>query len=62
MGFQLNFSKCELISGADHQVSNATLRSFARVSITDASLLGAPLFSGVALDEAWATRCSEQSS
>jgi len=33
MGHQLNISKCELISGADHQVSNATLRSFAPVSI-----------------------------
>jgi len=51
MGLQLNISMCELISGADHHVSNVT---YARVSIADASLLGAPLFSGATLDEAWA--------
>ena len=51
----------QLISSPDFQVSDATLRSFSRTSIADASLLGAPLFPGVVLDEAWAAACSELS-
>ena len=41
--------------------NNATLRSFSRTSIADASLLGVSLFPGVVLDEAWAAACSELS-
>ena len=52
MGLHLNIVKCELISSPDFQVSDATLKSFPRTSIADASLLGAPLFPGVVLDEA----------
>ena len=61
MGLHLNIAKCELISSPDFQVSDTTLRSFSRTSIADASLLGAPLFPGVVLDEAWAAACSELS-
>ncbi len=61
MGLHLNIAKCEIISSPDFQVSDATLRSFYHTSIADASLLGAPLFPGVVLDEAWAAGCSELS-
>jgi len=33
------------------------LQKFKRVEIGDATLLGAPLFSGTVLDEAWSARC-----
>ena len=61
IGLQLNIAKCELISSPNFQVSDATLRSFSHSSIADTSLLGAPLFPGVVLDEAWAAGCSELS-
>ena len=59
MGLHLNIAKCELISSPDFQVTDATLWSFSHTSIADASLLGAPLFPGVVLDEAWAAGCSD---
>ena len=61
MGLHLNIAKCELITSPDFHVSDATLRSFSRISIADASLLGAPLFPGEVLDETWAAACSELS-
>jgi len=36
-----------------------TLQSFHRVELEDASLLGAPLFPGAALDTAWDGRCED---
>jgi len=59
MGLHLNIFKSELISSSDFQVSDITLnlKSFSRLYIDDASLLGAPLFPGVVLDEAWAAGC-----
>jgi len=52
MGLQLNIFNSSL-----EQIIRSLMprMSFARVSIADTSLLGAPLFSGVALDEAWTT-------
>ena len=50
-------SKCELIAHKGFQVDDALLQSFHRVEFEDASLLGAPLFPGVALDTAWDDRC-----
>jgi len=38
-------------------VSNQWLQSFTRVDINEATLLGAPLFQGPALDKAWTDRC-----
>ena len=55
----LNVSKCELIADEDFQVDDALLQSFHRVEFGDISLLGAPLFPGVALDTAWHDRCED---
>jgi len=57
MGLALNTSKCELIAHSDFLVNDDLLRSFTRVDISDATLLGAPLFTGPALDKAWSDRC-----
>jgi len=61
MGLHLNIAICELITSPDFRVSDATLRSYSRISIAHASLLGAPLFPGVVLDVTWAAACSELS-
>ena len=58
IGLSLNVSKCELIAHKDFQVDNALLQSFHRVELEDATLLGAPLFPGAALDTAWDDRCN----
>jgi len=55
----LNVSKCELIAHSDAVISDTLLQSFNRVEIEDATLLGAPLFPGPALDRAWAERCEK---
>ena len=52
-------SKCEIIAHKDFQVDDALLQSFHRVEFEDVSLLGAPLFPGVALDTAWDDRCED---
>ena len=57
MGLHLNISKCELITHKDQAIFDNLLQSFTRVDIADASLLGAPLFHGPALDTAWKKRC-----
>ena len=59
IGLSLNVSKCELIAHKDFQVDDALLQSLHRVEFEDASLLGAPLFPGVALDTAWDDRCED---
>lgn len=59
IGLSLNVSKCELIAHKDFQVDDALLQSFHRVELEDASLLGAPLFPGAALDTAWDDRCED---
>ena len=50
IGLSLNVSKCELIAYSDEVISDTLLQSFNRVEIEDATLLGAPLFPGPALD------------
>jgi len=59
IGLTLNVSKCELIAHNDVVVSDAVLQSFNRVKIEDATLLGAPLFPGPALEKAWDKRCED---
>ena len=61
LGLTLNVSKCELIAHDKLIIQDALLQSFSRVSIGNATLLGAPLFTGAALDRAWADRCSDLS-
>jgi len=59
IGLSLNVYKCELIAHKDFQVDDALLQSFHRLELEDASLLGAPLFPGAALDTAWDDRCED---
>ena len=59
MGLSLNITKCELIADNELLVSDTLLESFHRVKIADATLLGAPLFPGSALDKAWDDRCED---
>ena len=49
-GFELNITKCELISKSPSQLSSSTLNNFIQVLSSEASLLGAPLFRGSCLD------------
>ena len=59
MGLHLNVSKCEVIAHADTIIADQRLSDFQRIDISEALLLGAPLFRGFTLDEAWAKRCNE---
>jgi len=59
MGFTLNPSKCELIAHQDLSVKDDCLLSFVRVNVSDATLLGAPLFPVTVLDKAWSDRCAD---
>ena len=52
MGLTLNTFKCELIAHPDFSVTDDLLQSFARVDISDTTLLGAPLFTGSVLIDA----------
>jgi len=58
IGLSLNV-ECELITHRDFQVNDALLQSFKRVELEDATLLGAPLFVGAALNSAWENRCED---
>ena len=40
-------------------VKDDCLLSFVRVNVSDATLLGAPLFPGPVLDKAWSDRCAD---
>ena len=62
MGLTLNVSKSELVSRNDVTADGGTLSSFSRVEVKDLTLLGAPLFSGPVLNDAWEERCNEMSS
>ena len=55
IGLSLNVSKCELIAHKDFQVDDGLLQSFQRVEFEEATLLGAPLFCGMA----WDVRCKD---
>jgi len=57
LGLALNIAKCELIAHQDFVSKDRVLQKFKRVEIGDATLLGAPLFSGTVLDEARSARC-----
>jgi len=59
LGLSLNTEKCELIAHHDFALQDPVLQQFKRVDIGAATLLGAPLFSGTSLDEAWLTRCDD---
>jgi hypothetical protein len=59
MGLTLNISKCELFCHPNTSIVDPMLRSFSRRNINDASLLGAPLFVGPELDDAWSTRLTD---
>ena len=59
MGLNINVSKCELIAQPGCHVTDPTLLSFQQIPLENAELLGAPLFSGTALDLIWAKRCDE---
>jgi len=52
VGLDLNISKCELISRPGCVVTDPTLQSFLQLPVSDAELLGAPLFPGAVLDTA----------
>jgi len=59
MGHCLNPSKCEVISHPDLKIADQTILSFIFVSVADATLLGAPLFSGKVLDDTWSACCED---
>ena len=61
LGLTLNASKCELIAQDCLTVTDNFLQSVPRVKISEADLLGAPLFPGPALDKAWSDRCADLS-
>ena len=59
MGLVLNASKCELIADSKMVVADRLLASFGRVEVEKSSLLGAPMFPGKTLDDAWWSRCAD---
>ena len=61
MGLSLNDAKCEVISLPGTNIREVALMSFQSTSITEATVLGAPLVGGKALGEAWENRCTEMS-
>ena len=59
LGLALNVSKCEVISNSSTAITDPILQSFRRLPVSEASLLGAPLFQGPALDSRWHECCSD---
>jgi hypothetical protein len=59
MGLTLNVTKCELFYHPKTAIDDPLLLSFTRHGLNDASLLGAPLFIGPELDDAWSTRLTD---
>jgi len=57
----MSTSKCEVIADPATTIMNPLLQSFQRIATQDAILLGAPLFRGPNLDNAWAERCADLS-
>ena len=55
MGLVLNASKCELIADSKMVVADPLLASFSRIEVEESSLLGAPMFPGKILNEAWSS-------
>lgn len=58
LGLHLNPSKCEVIS-CRQAISNPQFEGFRQVSLDTASLLGAPLSTGQAMDTALSTLCED---
>ena len=54
-------SKCEPLAHPRVTVNDKRLQSFQRVVPSDSTLLGALLFHGPVLDQAWAHRCDNLS-
>ena len=59
IGLSLNVDKCDVVTHRDFQVNDALLQSFKTVELENATLLGAPLFVGAALDSEWENRCED---
>jgi len=59
MGLTLNINKCELITEPGTVIQDHVLKSFKKVPVHEATLLGAPLTQSPALDQAWSERCSD---
>jgi hypothetical protein len=59
MGLCLNVSKCELIAKSETVVNDSILLSFHRLLPEEATLLGAPLLQGPALDDCWMDCCND---
>ena len=57
LGLRLNHSKCEVLSRADDRGWDYPMRAFTRVGHEEMTLLGAPLYTGVALDTALERHC-----
>jgi hypothetical protein len=58
IGLELNVKKCEFIS-SDALSTEPVFRDFVHVDVAGATLLGAPLTAGTAMDSALESRCSE---
>jgi len=61
MGLILNSSKHELLAHPGVTVNDKRLQLFQIVVPSDATLLGAPLFPGPVLEQAWADHCNDLS-
>ena len=59
MGLSLNPSKCKVISHPDANIVDQTVSLFTFMSVADATLLGAPLFSGKVFDDTWLPCCED---
>ena len=59
MGLTLNINKCELMTEPGTVIQDPVLKSFKRIQVNEATLLGAPLTQGPALDQAWTERCDD---
>lgn len=58
-GLQLNISKCEVITNAATQLANSILNQFHQFTPATATLLGAPLTTGSAMDAELTKRCDD---
>jgi len=59
IGLSLNISKHELVCNSSTDIVDPLLQSFSQRNIANASLLGAPLFTGPEFDRAWSARLAE---
>ncbi|HSN23938.1 MAG TPA: reverse transcriptase domain-containing protein, partial [Methylomicrobium sp.] len=59
IGLHLNTTKCEIIHAPEYTVTSRLLDSFVHVPPPNASLLGAPLFNGSALDSVLLECCDD---